>query len=324
MEHHPRPNLDQNLHEIGVTQTALNFIRAAAAQREPHRFEITSGFESGDYNKYLTLGLGKMLPTPFIDVPTTRLERQGVLRKKTEVPSIERKAIEPANIAEQTANYAQELLAQGKDTVRIVDFGAGSARTVYTAANLLAEEIASGKVSILATNYDTAPRPIHETNRIERKMNEHNHPEFANAYYNGRITYKQADILELYNSLQGTKIDLLFMVNTFSSTKEYNDSLLKIVGDMVNPEVGTVVFGFGSLIEANTTSVTTGKSFNAMVGEGLSDLQLRGFTRKDAFETLAHETNGSSSPSSVKVGVKNLLDVYQAPHAPKFNLLQTA
>ncbi len=105
------------------------------------------------------------------------------------------------------------------------------------------------------------------------------------------------------------------MVDTFPFTAEYNDTLLKIVGEMLDPELGTAVFGFGTLTDRpDYALITRPESRLAVIQTGLNNLRERGFTAINSPQVKAGQLYTQSDSAYFP------FDVYQGSDAPPIRL----
>lgn len=229
----------------------------------------------------------------------------------------------PVDIVAESVDYIHALIDLGVQRVNIVDFGTGAARTISAIAERLHEQISQGKVQIIATDLFAVPT----TEEIDKLASEeykyrtdlHLEPAHAqllkNVLTNKSVTFLRADILELFEYMKGEPIHLLFMMNTFSSTEDINDIILKMLAKMLDRQYGTAILGLENLdndrryyntsFEASRPE-RNGRSYRELLYEGLNHLRENGFRRTD------RGTDWSSQS----------INIYQAPQAPHFNLRQ--
>lgn len=207
---------------------------------------------------------------------------------------------ERVKLAEEIASYAREVLASGEPHVNIVDFGAGGAKTMREAAVLMDEEIKAGKVRITATN-------LHGLPDIERQPESDYSGPLA-PIRDRTVVFEQSDILELHRKMRSDPVHLLFMMNTFSSTDFYNDAVLKIAANILHPQKGTAVFGFGGMLTQQPLLLDdTGKTTHDLIDDGLTALEERGFRGRDPI--TKHATRFT----------RRLYRIHQASQAPNFH-----
>lgn len=207
---------------------------------------------------------------------------------------------ESVNVAEEIASYARQVLASGEPRVNIVDFGAGGAKTMREAAVLLDEEIKAGRVHITATN-------LHGLPNIEGYPEDSFTGPFA-PIRDKTVVFEKADILKLHQKMRSQPAHLLFMMNTFSFTEPYNDAVLKIAADILHPQKGTAVFGFGGMLTQPPLPLDdNGKTTHDLIHEGFRALERRGFHGRNPVV----ENTGK---------LRGFYRIYQASQAPRFNL----
>jgi hypothetical protein len=322
--------IQDKLSEIGVSSNSMYLITRDAALRTEHGFALQHGvsLHAGDYDaQFERNGYPHITPQPTIELATKRVARQGLLRRRIEIPTTETKQLVPIDIGEQVATFAREIIAEQNRPVRIVDFGAGTGVTACKAANLLADKIDAGQVSIIATNYDKELKPFHEVHeRDQRTLPPVMPSAVSEAWKNNRIQFEKANILELYDLLQGEKVDLLFIANVLTFTQDYNDAILTIAADMLDPHVGTALIDFGSVFDSSyPVTGSKHKTTNDLIYDGEAHLQHRGFRRRDPLQIAAAQYGGRVTPTSLHdKHIPGVFTIYQADEAPPFSLLKVA
>jgi len=342
-------NIEQRLSEIGVTQREISTIRGITAAHRAHTsagralgespdFLRTSGLFSGDYQKKVvdalkTINTRNYFPLCIENVTQTPTRQRLPRRFQGTERNREVKEVLPVeDVAGEIAKYARGLLEKGESPVTLVDLGAGAIKTTARVARLLQDEVREGKVRIYATNIDTSPT-LQDIAAIGRTLDPFHAEDLIRAIHRESIKFETADVLELYQKLQGDPVHLLLMMDVFPSMDNYTGAALKITNDMLHPRYGTSVYCLTKTGEA-------GEDLRLpIIREGLNDLiGQRGFQKRYPLQAepgvlgippqpLPSEP---AKPRLLKFELGELqrfegredfpLEVYQGPEAPQLPL----
>lgn len=216
----------------------------------------------------------------------------------------------PVKISDEIAKYAENLLKRGVKRVNVVDFGAMAASTMCEVALQKEKLIKQGKLNIVATNIASKPT-LADINWL-KKHREHTAEHIENLEWvlkKKLVDFEQADIIELFQMMQGQPIHLMFIVDTIIWAPEYTDILLKAVSRMLDPRFGSLVLTpINETVGSSKVYSRDNKLGLDLYKDGIKYLETAGF--RDIDQSLDRRLSRSRSP----------LVRFQAPESPNFPL----
>lgn len=204
--------------------------------------------------------------------------------------------------------YARFVLDQGREKVTIVDFGACAAVTLckLSVAGVMYRLISERKAKLIATNLNSVPSAdqFYGSFGDPPSLSIKNGEYLEYAVRKKLVDFHAFDAVELKDYLGDEKAQLIIMARMTGFTAPLNDALLRTIGTVLDPEIGTLALG--------RMPLPGGYKYVPNLLAGVDSLRQFGYEQIPPGDSVL-----SSNPDSLITD----FTLFQAPKAPRFKVL---